>query len=458
MAFVFILLIVLLVIEAGFLILSFRKLSPAKNSWTITRLIVNFSQLLIYIIMLLLPSIDTSFRFKGLIITLILRIIVSGIFSLVYRKKTNPKKTSAKVFSLIISFILIPSSMIPAFIFSDYAGRPTTGPYKVSHCNAILIDKSRLETFENDGSYREVPVYFFYPAEAKEGEKFPLVVFDHGAFGYYESNASSYLELASNGYVVVSLEHPYHSFFTHDTDGKLITVSPDFMNSVMNTQDVSEEEIYKISRDWMNIRVADMNFALDSIIDATDNGTTDNFWFEDNDSRNSVLTALSHINADKIGLMGHSMGGATSVQVGLERDDIDAVIDIDGTMLGSIIGAEGNKYIIEEVTYDIPLFEIENENAHKEALQAIEEDYPYPNNMIKESATTYYGTWFTGALHMDYTDLTLFSPFLAKMLGSGDVDNEYITDTLNSLEVDFYDCYLKDKGQFSVEDHYQGVK
>ncbi|MBQ5851909.1 MAG: hypothetical protein IIW54_14020, partial [Lachnospiraceae bacterium] len=33
-------------------------------------------------------------------------------------------------------------------------------------------------------------------------DDFPLVVFSHGAFGYYESNTSTYMELASNGYVV----------------------------------------------------------------------------------------------------------------------------------------------------------------------------------------------------------------------------------------------------------------
>lgn len=59
---------------------------------------------------------------------------------------------------------------------------------------------------------------------------------------------------------------------------------------------------------------------------------------------------------------------------------------------------------------------------------------------------------------MDYTDLPLFSPALAKMLGSGDVDNEYMMDTVNSLAVEFYDCYLKGKGQFSCEESYKGVR
>lgn len=51
------------------------------------------------------------------------------------------------------------------------------------------------------------------------------------------------------------------------------------------------------------------------------------------------------VDEDKIGLMGHSMGGASSVQLGRERDDIDAVIDLEGTMAGEYVGKhqEGTK-------------------------------------------------------------------------------------------------------------------
>ena len=152
------------------------------------------------------------------------------------------------------------------------------------------------------------------------------------------------------------------------------------------------------------------------------------------------------------------MGGATSVEVGKQRDDISAVIDIDGTMLGSITGAGNGKFIVEDIDYDVPIFEIENMNAHKEAVEAEAIDYPYPNNMIRKNAETYYGTYFEGSLHMDYTDLPMFSPLLGKMLGSGDVDNAYVMDTVNSLAADFFDCYLKGEGQFSVNESYPGVR
>ena len=450
-----ILLLILIAAEIGFLVFEARR-SSGKKEWSLRRLIVDLGQAVIFGIMLLFPGIDTGFRFTGLIIMLVARIAVAGIFALAYRKKTVTKKTGLKVMSLIVSVMLIGGAMIPAFIFTDYEGRPITGPYTVKQSHAILVDESRVETFENDGSKREVPAYFFVPAEAKDGEKFPLVVFSHGAFGYYQSNASTYLELASNGYVVVSLEHPYHSFFTKDTDGRTITVDPEFIQNCMDVNgDMTEEKIFAVSREWIELRVADMNFALDSFIAGADDSDISSYWFENDTEKQNVTDALSHIDTERIGLLGHSMGGATAVEVGRQRDDIDAVIDIDGTMLGHILGAKDGKYIVDETPYTIPLLEFENESSHIE-LQGLE-DYPYPNITIKETAEIYYCTYVEGTLHMDYTDLPLFSPFLAKMLGSGDVDHGLVSDTVNALEVEFFDCYLKGEGQFSVNESYRGV-
>ena len=419
---------ILLLLELGFMVFELTR-SSAKKEWTTKRIILNAAQLVVFFLMVLLPGIDTSFRFTGLIIMLVLRIVVSGIFWLINRKSAKTKKKSAIVLGGLFGALLIATSAIPAFLFTDYEGRPVTGPYTVAQCKCILVDKNRIETFENDGSNREVPVYFFAPEEAKDGEKFPLVVFSHGAFGYYQSNASSYLELASNGYVVVSIEHPYHSFFTKDTEGKTVIVDRDFISSCMN-------------------------FALDSLITGADSGNLDGYWFENDASKESVTRMLSHIDTDKIGLMGHSMGGATAVEIGKIRDDIDCVIDIDGTMLANIKGVKDGKYIIDETPYTVPLFELENENSHWELQELAEMDYPYPNITIKDTAETYFCTYVEGTLHMDYTDLPLFSPFLAKMLGSGNVDHGFVSDTVNSLEVRFFDCYLKGEGSFSVNEHY----
>ena len=441
------LLSILILLETGFMIFELTK-SSIKKEWTTRRIILNAAEIIIFFLMILLPGIDTSFRFKGLIIMLVLRLIVSGIFWLINRKSAKTKKKAAIVLGGLFGAMLIAVSTIPAFLFTDYEGRPTTGPYKPLISNAILIDTSRVEEFENDGSFREVPVYFIYPEGATE--KMPLVIYSPGAFGYYQSNASMFLELASNGYVVASIEHPYHSIFTKDSTGRTIIADRGFLNDSMTlgSGDESEAEVFEVTSKWMELRTADMNFAIDSF-KAKD---TDS-WYIEESQKDGVLKAVSLIDTTKIGLIGHSMGGATAVTCG-RRDDISAVVDLDGTMLGENLGVNGDEIIINEEPYPTPLLNFQNQKHHDEAVEAEKNGDPYSNNTILKNADTAYSTYFANSGHMDFSDLPLFSPIFAKNLGTGNVDNVVMIDTLNGLVVRFFDCYLKGEGNFSVNEHY----
>ena len=442
-----ILLIMLILTELGFMVFELTRKSSKKN-WTGRRIIVNVAELIAFFAMVLLPGIDTSFRFKGLIAMLIIRIIVSGIFMAANRKNDKIKKKTPIVLGALLSIMLIASSLLPAFLFTDYAGRPTTGPYKTLLANAIMIDPSRIEEFESDGSHREVPVYFFYPENASG--KMPLVIFSHGAFGYYQSNASMFMELASNGYVVAVIEHPYHSIFTHDSTGKTIIADRQFLNDsiTLGSSDESEAEIYEVITKWMRLRVADMNFAIDSL----KAGNTDG-WYIDEAQKDGIANALSLIDTTKIGLIGHSMGGATAVSCG-RRDDISAVVDLDGTMLGEIIGTDGEEAIINDEPYHTPLLNLQNQEHHDQAVEAEKTGEIYSNNIVLKNADEAYCTYFANSGHMDFSDLPLFAPALAGMLGTGTVDNTEMTDSLNGLVLRFFDCYLKGEGSFTVNESY----
>lgn len=438
---------VLILIEIGFMIFSLAQ-KASKKEWTLKRLLVNAAELLVFFAMVLLPGIDFSFRFTGLIAMLLIRLASAGLFWLFNRKNTRLKKKVTVVLGALLSIAILSSSMLPAFLFTDYEGLGTTGPYKVLMADAILIDHSRIEQFEDDGSYREVPVYFFYPEGASE--KMPLVIFSHGAFGYYQSNASLYMELASNGYVVACIETPYHSIFTHDSSGKTIIADSRFLNDSMTigSSDVSEAEIFDVISEWMKLRTADMNFAIDSLKD----GNTDS-WYIDAKQKDGVNKAVSLIDTTKIGLIGHSMGGAAAVTCG-RRDDITAVVDLDGTMLGENLGVNGDTIIVNEEPYNTPLLEIQNQNHHEEAELALKTGEVYSNNVVFQNADIAYRTYFANSGHMDFTDLPLFSPVIAENLGTGDVDNEEMLRTLNGLVLEFFDCYLKGEGTFKVNECY----
>ena len=367
------------------------------------------------------------------------------------------KKRSLIILCCIIGVIIFAVVMFRTFVIRDYKGRETTGEYDLAQTEAILIDESRPETFEQDGSKREVPVHFYFPANIGDFPRnsMPLVIFSHGAFGYYQSNTSTYMELASHGYVVVSLDHPYHSFFTKDTSGKSVTVDPEFFKTALSVggSDVPESEIYDITSEWMRLRTADMNFVIDELKKAGSDNSLSAAWFFDNKNKDILMSVLKAADFDEIGLMGHSLGGAAAVTVG-RRADISAVIDIDGTMLGEETGVEDGVVQINEEPYETPLLAIDNEEHHQSQVDAARNSYAYANNVVLKNAVCGYETYFKNAGHMNFTDLPLISPALANMLGTGSVDSGECIDTMNSIILRFYDCYLKDQGEFSVEESY----
>jgi hypothetical protein len=147
------------------------------------------------------------------------------------------------------------------------------------------------------------------------------------------------------------------------------------------------------------------------------------------------------------------MGGATSVTAG-RRNDVSAVIDLDGTMFGEITGIENGEEICSTEPYDTPILDVRNQSHQESCEEAYKLQKDYVNNVIMDNAADGHTTYFKGSGHMNFTDLPLISPFIAKALGTGDVDPEVCIDQVNTLVLRFFDHYLKGSGTFTVEESY----
>ena len=428
------------------------------------RLVVRCIQLAVVAIALLVPG-GQKWRFVPVLCFLAVLVVVSIIVTLARRgKEGKPRKTAAAIASCVACVLITGILCVPAFVFTGYAGLPTSGEYRVAQASAILVDESRTDPFEQDGSAREVPVHFYYPADVGDrvGE-FPLVVFSHGAFGYYQSNTSTYEELASNGYVVAALDHPHHAFFTTDTDGRTVIVDQGFLNTALeiSSQDATKFDAHEqlaIYQDWMTLRTADVSFVLDELKQADRSAALDVSWHLADNSESEILAVLDVADVARIGLMGHSMGGATSVELGRQREDVSAVVCLDGTMLGEYTGVADGILAVDEEPYPVPVLEFVNWETHNELAQSMEELHArggkYPNDELMRNAEDGYTTTIRDTLHMDFTDLPLLSPTLGNMLGSGNRNTVEAMTIVNSLVLDFFDCYLKEHGSFTVEEAY----
>lgn len=204
-----------------------RKRIPVVQMGFITAEILFF---LLLVIFGGLP-LDTAWLFPG--IYLVCGLISAYFFFSEGKKKNGKIRKAAKYHpsALPVHLLLLFLCMIPALLFPPVIPLPVTGGYAYETVSFTWTDDAREEEFCSDGSSRRVAVQFWYPVSG-EGETFPLIVFSHGAFGYRMSNYSAYTELASNGYVVCSVEHPYHAIFSELDDGEVIIVDKQFMSDI----------------------------------------------------------------------------------------------------------------------------------------------------------------------------------------------------------------------------------
>ena len=89
---------------------------------------------------------------------------------------------------------------------------------------------------------------------------------------------------------------------------------------------------------------------------------------------------------------------------------------------------------------------------YKKALEIMRDDPEY--TYVLDNAKTSAHTYFRGSGHMNFTDLPLFSPALASMLGTGDVDAQACIEQTNALVLAWFDEYLKDQGHSSIAESY----
>lgn len=439
--------ILLILLETGFMILSLIKKSNLKKEKYIARIAL----FTIYILLVISPIITWSFRW--ILMGLFLGIqALAGILILIGKKeKTSFKKRKV----ILVGFcrgLVIWIAVLPVLLFPQNNPILPTGDYTVGTVSYTWTDESREEYFTQEADNRNVTVQFWYPSNqagqeglaiegaqiASEG-KYPLVIFSHGAYGFRGSNKSTYIELASHGYIVCSIDHTYHAFITKQENGKSILVDRGFLNEVNKTQSGTDnaEETYEMGQKWLKLRKDDMAFVMD--------------YIKKMETLAGEKTLFQSIDLEHIGVFGHSLGGATAAQIGREEEEVDAVIVIDGTMMGEITDLEDGKELILKVPYPKPIMIMYNESHYNDALKYQDD---YANMIVYKDALDPYQVIIKGSGHLNFTDLPLFSPFLARQLGTGDVDARSCIKTMNEAILQFFDYYLKSS---NVEIHKERV-
>jgi dienelactone hydrolase len=426
------------VTEVAFLIFCVVTRSPQRE----IRNYIRLGALGAFVLCTLLSVIRWSFRWYALALLLLVWGAL-GAWALLGRRPGRRQYSAGRTtLRAIATVLLVFLSITPALVLPQYRPPRVTGEHPVATVSYTYSDQTRAETFSRTGGTRKVNVQFWYPEDSSR--RYPLVVFSHGAFGLQISNTSTFMELASNGYVVCSLDHPNHSLFTRGADGHVVRVDRAFLQEIIgvNNGTYDDAEILTLEKKWMSLRTQDISFALDTILAharAAGSGAP-----------------YQCIDTASIGLMGHSLGGAASAEVGRERCDIKAVIDLDGDLLGEYLAYVDGKRVLNDEPYPVPILIIYADDM-VDLINAVKD----PNDVVAvkhvaAAAKRAYEVHIAGTNHMSLTDLPLVSPLLVRVISvsvprSGrPVKDAYgPIEKMNSTVLSFFNVFLKGEGSFT---------
>jgi dienelactone hydrolase len=433
-----IILITAFVIEAAFATYCIITKSNQQN----VKSFVRIGAFAAFILFTLVSVIRWSFRWY-LLAALLLVWAALGAWSLIRRQEEKKGYGAGRsVFNAIAMLLLVVIVLTPALVFPQYQAPKMTGKNAVATVNYTYTDTSRIETFTTTGENRKVNVEFWYPKDA--GGPYPLVVFSHGAIGMKISNSSTFLELASNGYVVCSIDHPYHSLFTIGTDRHPVIVNSAFIQDVVgiNSGKYDEATIFRLQHEWMALRIVDIHFVLNTILARAKDGGSG--------------AVYQLIDTSKIGLMGHSLGGESVAQVARERDDIGAVINLDANLGGEYLDYVDGKYVMNDKVYPVPILTILADDVVRLIAAVPDANTVVAVQHVTATAPNAFEVHLTGTDHMSVTDLPLVSPFFVSVIntsvpksGGQEVNPLATIEKMNALALDFFNVYLKGEGTFT---------
>jgi len=283
-------------------------------------------------------------------------------------------------------------------------------------------------------------------ASPKRGQVFPVVLYNHGYGGFTSVYQTVFEELASHGYVVVSVGHVQES--------ALLIVDYATVKSSQPGNDVYASRAHELEGPKINSLQAtilnsddpvELDEAYRALVQQSPlHNESTGLWASDT---RRVIARLYELNAsdpllqgildlDAIGVMGHSVGGATAGQLAYDTPAVSAGINIDGFQFGSLV----------ENRLAVPFLFISSNETGDSYLRAF--------NFMLDSKVVAYQAVLKGFSHGSFSDLTFFQTG-----ADSGVDGKESIRLQRALIRTFFDRHLKnaDTELSTLADEYDGV-
>lgn len=271
---------------------------------------------------------------------------------------------------------------------------------------------------------------------AEAESQYPVLFFSHGFGDLPEFNTIKAEELASQGYVVVGINHTYDSIASELSNGEIVSQSPVF--DVEN-----QSELLELLGEGVDIRAEDAQFILNEL-------TRMNLQNDPND----LLSG--HLDLEKVGIYGYSLGGATAAKVLAEDHRFQAGVNLDGGLFGDVANASLTQP-----------FMILNNEAFGQGTSSSPEENQFnllQQFFVENLQNDGYEVTILGTEHNSFNDLSLLLPLLINSGielgeleeianfgndGSNDnfepIDPQLASQIINDYNLAFFDRYLNDE-------------
>ena len=241
-------------------------------------------------------------------------------------------------------------------------------------------------------------------------EPYPVVIYSHGYTSYRTASFSQAEALASSGYIVVAIDHPYSAMFSVFSDRRML-----LNNSavVLPPGDAQARQTLEATH------AADVRFVMDQL-EALNSGAFDD--------RFSGMLDLQ-----RIGLAGVSTGGGAIVWVCSLDPRCQAGAALDGWFepLPAALIAEPLRQPFLFMQSETQMWNFDNQ--------------PRLESLYQNAAADAYHLKITGALHRDFGDYPLITPLSQLLPERGPLDGARTVEIVNTYVLAFFDSYLKNQ-------------
>jgi len=376
------------------------------------------------------------------------------------RSQQQTPRVSIKAIGILWFFLSVALPWImPVVILPE-----PTGPYAVGTHAFHWVDSTRLEWFTDEyaDDYRELMVQVWYPAQRpdedspvpyidqmdlrakaigeagdfpgflvdyidlfkthsyqdaeaiKEAIPFPVLILSHGITGMHQLHTVLSEDLASHGYVVVAPNHSYDANMVIFPDGRVADYRSDLTGN---------PDSVRIRRQQLVTRVGDIRFVLAKI--------------EEIQTGDLLPLLKGTLNLDRIGILGHSYGGATALQACKEFSRLKACLALDG-WLSPLPDSTVHTGIQQPFLF-------------LGRPQWTDSDYPDNYQLLERllqiDHPDQYAFTVQGSRHLDFTDAPLLSPLASLIVETGAIDAQRAISIVNTITRTFFDQYLNNTGE-----------